>query len=207
MVTIKKYRNRRLYDTASSRYVKLEDVAEMVRKGEELEVIDVNSGEDITRMVLTQIIVEGARDTDQGLPIEFLRQMIATTGRGRHELMSRYSNFVAGLYQRAQEEIRERFQQDGTTPTPGLVNPLEVFQKYLQPDGLDSLWSKRGSTGAATEAPESTPEPNASSPEPVASPDDAVAELQALRAKLEAIEQSIQPSTTVSVPETEEETR
>ena len=81
MITIKKYRNRRLYDTLTSRYVKLEDVAVMVRAGEELEVIDVNTGDDITRVVLTQIIVEGAKDNEQEMPIEFLRQLISSTGR------------------------------------------------------------------------------------------------------------------------------
>ena len=61
MIVIKKYENRRMYDTSASRYVNLEDVAEMVRNGEELQVVDAKSGEDLTARVLTQIIVEEDR--------------------------------------------------------------------------------------------------------------------------------------------------
>ena len=193
MIIIKKYRNRRLYDTSSSRYVKLEDVADMVRKGVEFEVTDVNSGENITRSVLTQIIVEGSRDNDQGLPIEFLRQMITVTGRGRHELMSKYSSFVSGIYQRAQEELRERFQQDGQGENPGFVNPLDWFQRYVQPEMREGFWSRKDSSATQAAAPTPT------APEsPSKQANDAVAELNALRAKLEAIEKSLQ----AAAPET-----
>ena len=189
MITIKKYRNRRLYDTESSRYVKLEDVAEMVRTGTELEVVDVNSGEDITRQVLTQIIVEGSRDNDQGLPIEFLRQMITSTGRGRHELMAKYSNFVSGIYQRAQEELRDRFQQDGGGEGSPIANPLDWFQRYVQPEMRDGLWPKRESEESMTTTASEVPaEPS----------EDPVAELNALRAKLESIEKTLQASTAES---------
>ena len=65
-IVIKKYENRRLYDTKGSRYVNLDGVAEMVRSGEDIQVIDSKTGEDVTRHVLTQIIVDGARDPDRG---------------------------------------------------------------------------------------------------------------------------------------------
>ena len=65
-IVIKKYENRRLYDTHNSRYVNLEGVAQMVRSGEDIQVVDSKTGEDVTRHVLTQIIVDGARDPRAG---------------------------------------------------------------------------------------------------------------------------------------------
>src|SRR5689334_20533340 len=88
-VVIKKYENRRLYDTANSRYVNLDDIAEMVREGAEIQVIDVASGEDLTRVVLTQIIVENAKEPDSGFPVDLLRQMIMASGKaGKNGLIS-----------------------------------------------------------------------------------------------------------------------
>ena len=139
MITIKKYRNRRLYNTNSSRYVNLEDVAELVRDGETLEVIDVTTGDDITRLILTQIIMEGAKDSEQEMPIEFLRQIIASSGRARNELITKYSSFITGIYQRAQEEIRERFQTGETTDPGAPRNAFEAFQRFVQPGGLDQI--------------------------------------------------------------------
>ena len=81
-LVIKKYANRRLYDTGSSRYVTLETLAAMVRDGRDFVVQDARTGEDITRSVLTQIIVEEEGRGDSLLPIGFLRQLIAMYGDG-----------------------------------------------------------------------------------------------------------------------------
>ena len=67
-VLIKKYENRRLYDTTNSRYVNLDEVAQMLQRGEDVKVVDAATGEDITRLILTQIIVEDAKTTDSELP-------------------------------------------------------------------------------------------------------------------------------------------
>ena len=76
-VTIKKYANRRLYDTESSSYITLDRLAEMVREGREFEVVDAKTGEDITRQVLTQIIVDEEARGSTMLPVNFLKQLIS----------------------------------------------------------------------------------------------------------------------------------
>ena len=71
---IKKYGNRRLYDTTGSRYVNLDEVAGFIRQGKDVQVLDAKTGKDLTRVVLTQIITDDARDKPTGLPLELLRQ-------------------------------------------------------------------------------------------------------------------------------------
>ena len=80
-ILIKKYENRRLYDTVNSRYVNLDEVAKMLQRGDSVRVVDALSGEDITRIVLTQIIVDEAKTTDSIFPIEVLRQMVVASGQ------------------------------------------------------------------------------------------------------------------------------
>ena len=135
MIEIKKYGNRRMYDTSSSRYVKLDDVARLVREGNEVVVIDVTSGEDITPIVLTQVIVEGAKNNDCALPTDFLRQLIMASGRAQQDLLARYTRSVFDIYQRAQTEVRDRL--SGTKPP---FNPLEMMQRALQPEGTGISW-------------------------------------------------------------------
>jgi polyhydroxyalkanoate synthesis repressor PhaR len=86
-VVIRKYPNRRLYDTSNSRYVNLEDIAALIREGAEVQVIDEKTGRDITRVTLTQIILEDARNEPAGLPLELLRQLVVTSDTVRKEFM------------------------------------------------------------------------------------------------------------------------
>lgn len=103
---IKKYENRRLYDTAASRYVNLEDVARMVREGREVQVLDARSGEDLTRVILTQIIVEDAKGHESGLPLDLLRQLIMASDRVTHDFLTWYLTTVTEMYQKAQSALR-----------------------------------------------------------------------------------------------------
>jgi polyhydroxyalkanoate synthesis repressor PhaR len=80
-VVIRKYPNRRMYDTSAGRYVNLEDVAALVRQGVEIQVVDAKTGEDVTRVVLTQIIVEDAKVQPAALPLELLKGLILATDR------------------------------------------------------------------------------------------------------------------------------
>src|SRR4051794_19704498 len=89
-VVIKKYGNRRLYDTAASRYVNLDEVAGLVRAGADIQVVDAKTGEDLTRPVLTQIIMEEAKDQRAGLPLELLRQLIVATDHAQQQFLSWY---------------------------------------------------------------------------------------------------------------------
>jgi polyhydroxyalkanoate synthesis repressor PhaR len=98
-VIVKKYENRRLYDTTNSRYVNLDEVAQMLRKGADVQAVDATTGEDITRLVLTQIIVEGAKDNDSCLPLDLLRQMVIATGKVSQETFLNYMRAMFEMYQ------------------------------------------------------------------------------------------------------------
>jgi polyhydroxyalkanoate synthesis repressor PhaR len=108
--TIKKYANRRLYDTGTSTYVTLEDLAAMVKRGEDFVVSDAKSGEDITRPVLTQIIFEQeGKDGQSLLPISFLRQLIRFYGDSMQMLVPSYLEFSIDKFTRDQQKFREQF--------------------------------------------------------------------------------------------------
>lgn len=98
-IIIKKYENRRLYDSTNSRYVNLEDIAQMVRDGIEVQVVDAVSGEDLTRMVLTQIIAENAKGADSAFPVDMLRQMVIASGRVGQDGVLGYMKAMSDMYQ------------------------------------------------------------------------------------------------------------
>ena len=106
--TIKKYANRRLYNTGTSTYVTLEDLAEMVKSGEDFVVIDAKSGDDITRSVLTQIIFEQENKGQSLLPIAFLRQLIRFYGDSIQNLIPTYLDFSIDSLVRDQEKLRSQ---------------------------------------------------------------------------------------------------
>ena len=109
-VTIKKYANRRLYDTESSTYITLDRLAQMVREGREFEVVDAKSGEDITRQVLTQIIVdEEARGGETMLPLNFLKQLIGLYGNSMQNFVPQYLEAAMDAFQRNQTAVRDAF--------------------------------------------------------------------------------------------------
>jgi polyhydroxyalkanoate synthesis repressor PhaR len=107
---IKKYANRRLYNTASSSYVTLEDLSRMVREGGDFVVYDAKTGEDITRSVLTQIIVEEEQKGQNLLPISFLRQLISFYGDSMQWMVPRYLEQAMLAFARNQEQIRRNLQ-------------------------------------------------------------------------------------------------
>ena len=109
-ITIKKYANRRLYNTGTSTYVTLEDLARMVKEGEDFVVYDAKSGEDITRPVLGQIIFEQEGKDGQGLlPIAFLRQLIRFYGDSMQMLVPSYLEFSLDKFVGEQQKMREQF--------------------------------------------------------------------------------------------------
>jgi polyhydroxyalkanoate synthesis repressor PhaR len=111
-VTIKKYANRRLYNTGTSTYVTLEDLATMVKTGEDFVVYDAKTGEDITRSVLTQIIFEQENKEGQNLlPITFLRQLIRFYGDSMQMLVPRYLEVSIESLTREQEKFRQQMAQ------------------------------------------------------------------------------------------------
>jgi len=107
VVIIKKYANRRLYDTESSSYITLERLAEMVRQKRQFKVVDAKSGEDLTRGVLTQIIMEEeARGTNM-LPVNFLRQLISMYGDQMQAVVPQYLEASLEALQRNQSQFRD----------------------------------------------------------------------------------------------------
>jgi len=108
-VIIKKYANRRLYNTQTSSYVTLDHLSGMVKDGVEFEVRDARTGEDITRAVLTQIIVEEENKGQNLLPIKFLRQLIGFYGDNLQAFVPRYLEVSMDSFARNQEELREKF--------------------------------------------------------------------------------------------------
>lgn len=109
-VIIKKYANRRLYNTETSSYVTLEDLGEMVRSERDFLVYDAKTGEDLTHGVLTQIIVEEEGKTGSNLlPIGFLRQLIRFYGHSIEQLVPKYLEFSLATLTRQQEEYRKQF--------------------------------------------------------------------------------------------------
>src|ERR1035437_1606445 len=114
-VLIKKYENRRLYDTTNSRYVNLDEVAQMLQRGEDVRVADAATGEDITRLILTQIIVEDAKTTDSSFPLDVLRQMVIASGKAGQEGTLKYMKSILDFYQNTYRAL---------TPQ---VNPFEFI--------------------------------------------------------------------------------
>ena len=106
-VTIKKYANRRLYDTESSTYITLDRLAQMVREGREFEVVDAKSGDDITRQVLTQIIVEEEARGSTMLPLNFLKQLIGLYGNSMQNFVPQYLEAAMDAFQRNQTAVRD----------------------------------------------------------------------------------------------------
>ena len=108
-VTIKKYANRRLYDTESSAYITLDRLAAMVREGREFEVVDAKSGEDITRQVLTQIIFDEEARGSTMLPVNFLKQLIGLYGNSMQGMVPQYLEAAMDAFQRNQTAMRDAF--------------------------------------------------------------------------------------------------
>jgi polyhydroxyalkanoate synthesis repressor PhaR len=104
-VIIKKYENRRLYDTTHSRYINQEEIAHLIRQGREVQVLDAATGEDLTRLVLTQIIVEDAKEPDSTFPLDILRQMVVASGKATQENTLKYMKAVLDMYQNAYRSL------------------------------------------------------------------------------------------------------
>jgi polyhydroxyalkanoate synthesis repressor PhaR len=127
-VVIKKYGNRRLYDTSGSRYINLEDIATLIRNGTDVKVVDAKTGEDLTRLTLTQIIVEDAKAQPQGLPIEFLRQLIMATDRVGREFIMWYLKTAFDAYHKVQRAVQSRF----AGVQSAALSPLQAMKNLLQ---------------------------------------------------------------------------
>ena len=126
-IVIKKYGNRRLYDTASSRYVNLDDLAAHIRAGREVQVVDAKTGQDLTRVILTQIITEDARDKPTGLPLELLRQLIIASDEVRQEFLMWYLKSAFDTYQKLQDTVQNRLSEVQSA----VLSPVDLMKRFL----------------------------------------------------------------------------
>lgn len=139
-IVVKKYGNRRLYDTSASRYVNLEDLAEMIRGGAEVQVVDAKTGQDLTRVTLTQIIVEDAKEQPAGLPLELLRQLIVASDQARQDFMMWYLKSAFDSYRKVQETVQEQLSGVRAAAAVPLEAMRELFTGRAQTDPqLDEL--------------------------------------------------------------------
>ena len=148
-ITIKKYANRRLYNTATSSYVTLEDLAEMVRSGREFVVYDAKSGEDITRTVLTQIIFEEENKGQNLLPINFLRQLICYYDDSLKALVPSYLDMTMDNFVRHQDQLRGNLEKAFGEPFRQFEELTRQNLKIFQ-QAMGSLNPFLNMTGAAT---------------------------------------------------------
>jgi polyhydroxyalkanoate synthesis repressor PhaR len=135
-IVIKKYANRRLYNTGTSTYVTLEDLADMVKKGEDFTVQDAKTGEDITHSVLTQIIFElENKDGQNMLPIPFLRQLIAFYGDQMQMIVPSFLEQSMMAFSKEQERFREQMKGAfGKTPMDmmQMSSPMKAFEEQAK---------------------------------------------------------------------------
>src|ERR1700733_1922533 len=159
-IVIKKYANRRLYNTGTSTYVTLEDLAGMVKNGEDFIVYDAKTGEDITRSVLTQIIFEQENKGGQNLlPITFLRQLIRFYGDSMQMLVPRYLEVSIDSLTREQEKFRQQLSQAfGAGPFGALEDQvrrnMEMFERAF---AMFAPFARRESGGEAAAETEKSP--------------------------------------------------
>jgi polyhydroxyalkanoate synthesis repressor PhaR len=126
-VIIKKYGNRRLYDSSNSKYVNLDDIAGFVREGRDVKVVDAKTGQDLTRVTLTQVITEDAKERPTGLPLELLRQLIVASDEVRQEFVMWYLKSAFDSYQKVQDAVQSRLGEVQSA----ILSPVDLMKQFL----------------------------------------------------------------------------
>jgi len=165
-VKIKKYANRRLYNTGTSSYVTLDHLCQMVKDGVDFVVHDAKTGEDITRSVLTQIIVEEESKGQNMLPVSFLRQLISFYGNSLQALVPRYLDYSMSSFARNQEQMRQymsslgglfpfgqQFEEMGKQNMALFQNAMKMFSPFKFEGGGKPAGADAPPPEGAAEAP------------------------------------------------------
>ena len=147
-VLIKKYGNRRLYDSSNSQYVNLDDIAGFIREGKDVQVVDAKTGQDLTRVTLTQIITEDAKDKPTGLPLELLRQLIVASDEVRQEFVMWYLKSAFDTYQKVQDAVQSRLGEVQSA----ILSPVDMMKKFLGAPPAPSQPRSRGRAGTRCSA-------------------------------------------------------
>ena len=188
-ITIKKYANRRLYNTATSSYVTLDHLAQMVKEGTQFAVFDAKSGDEITRSVLTQIIVEEESKGQNLLPVSFLRHLISFYGDSLQGLVPSYLEQSMQSFATNQEKMRDYMQE-----TMGGLNPFGQFEEMNKQNMVmfenamrmfTPQFYKENEAGAQAEKPAAKPE------EAEAKVQEATGDLENMKAQLEEMQKQL----------------
>lgn len=188
LVTIKKYANRRLYNTSTSTYVTLEDLAVMVKAGNDFVVYDAKTGDDITRSVLAQIIFEQEnKDGQNMLPVAFLRQLIRFYGDSMQLLVPRFLELSIDSLSKEQDRLRQ--QLGSTFGTNPLVQPFEAnvrrnMELFERAFAMFSPFAKREERSSA-EPPAEDKRPAPAAPQDAAPKDGDIDELKQQLAEMQ----------------------
>ena len=173
-IIIKKYANRRLYNTRSSSYITLEDLSRMTREGVDFQVLDAKTGNDITHQILTQIIMEEESHGEQMLPISFLRQLISMYGNSMQQLMPHYLEASMDNFRANQLKLQETWKAS--------MGP-DAFAKMAETN-MAMFKAAASAFMPGAKVPGAEPPPPA--PAPPASDD-----LEALRAQMAAMQKKL----------------
>ncbi len=187
-ITIKKYANRRLYNTATSKYVTLDDLSGMVKSGVDFVVVDAKSGADITRSVLTQIIFEEEGKGQNLLPIKFLRQLIGFYGDSLQSVVPNYLEYSMNAFAQNEENMRSHMKETmggmfpfGQWEELGKQN-MAMFERTMQ------MFTPPATNGGSGQSAENDPAPTG----PQASDEDGDGDdMSALKAQLKALQEQV----------------
>jgi polyhydroxyalkanoate synthesis repressor PhaR len=205
-VVVKKYANRRLYNTETSSYITLDNLADMVRLGRDFVVYDAKTGDDITRSVLTQIIVEEESKGTSMLPTNFLRQLIGYYGDSLQGVVPRYLESAMSNFARQQQQMRQVMQQTFTPFLPMGVDELSRQNIALMERAMAMFnpFHRPGEGGKSPEPAPSLPQhPSAGAlPAAPAEVDSLRHEVESLRAQLAIAraEAAVQPPPALAEP-------
>lgn len=191
MIVIKKYANRRLYDTSTSQYVTLDHLRDLVKDGTDFQVVDAKSGEDLTRGVLAQIIFEEESRGANLLPVDFLRQLISFYGDSLQTVVPGYLQMSMNNFAQQQEEMRARMTEAMTSPQASMAMIEETTRRNMEMFGQAMRMFTPFGTAPEQNAPAATPK--AEAPAAPASADEGEdisqmrEELDAMRSKLDQL--------------------
>jgi len=198
-ITIKKYANRRLYNTATSSYVTLDHLCQMVQEGVDFVVYDAKTGDDITRTVLTQIIVEEEAKGQNLLPIKFLRQLIGLYGDSMQWMVPEYLDQVMEAFTDNQARMRQSMQETfgGMFPFGNLEemsrqnmslfeNAMKMFAPFKADSGADSGAGSGAGSGANPDSSAGHADSGAPAPEEADSLEKLKAQVDLLQKQLDA---------------------
>lgn len=198
---IKKYSNRRLYDTAESRYITLDELAECVRRGADARVLDAQTGDDLTQATLAQIIIEG-RGAAQFLSVPILTQLIRMNDDALSEFFGRWLSAALELYQQARQGVQAIAPYNPLAAMPFAAG--NVLSRMLSV--MPGPWMS--SHGPYTPTPFAQPQPGAPEapaaselPSPLPAPPADAASLESLRRELDELKRSLRGGAANAAPE------